>query len=64
MPGTIVRPEPKWTQAPIAVPVQAGALGRASGPFGCTSVPECMERFREVPETYWRLAGEGCEEND
>jgi hypothetical protein len=32
------------------------------GPFGCTSVPACMERFRRDPETYWRLAGEGCEE--
>lgn len=34
------------------------------GPFGCTSVPACMERFRENPETYWRLAGEGCEEKN
>ncbi len=32
------------------------------GPFGCTSVPACMERFRENPETYWRLAEEACEE--
>jgi hypothetical protein len=31
------------------------------GPFGCTSVLACMERFREVPEAYWRLAGEACE---
>jgi len=32
------------------------------GPFGCTSVPACMEQFRVDPETYWRLAGEACEE--
>jgi hypothetical protein len=34
------------------------------GPFGCTSVMACMERFRREPETYWRLASEGCEEAD
>ena len=32
------------------------------GPFGCTSIASCMERFRRDPETYWRLAGEACEE--
>jgi len=32
------------------------------GPFGCTSVPACVERFREVPEAYWQLTGEDCEE--
>ena len=34
------------------------------GPFGCTSVAACMERFRHEPEAYWRLAGEGCEKAD
>ena len=34
------------------------------GPCGCASVPVCMERFRESPETYWRLAGEACEEQN
>ena len=34
------------------------------GPFGCTSVAACMERFRREPETYWRLAGEECEKAD
>jgi len=34
------------------------------GPFGCTSVTACMERFRRAPETYWRLAGEACEKAD
>ena len=34
------------------------------GPCGCASVPACMERFRESPETYWRLAGEACEEQN
>lgn len=34
------------------------------GPFGCTLVSACMERFRGVPEVYWRLAGEACEEGN
>jgi len=34
------------------------------GPFGCTSIAECMEAFRRSPEAYWHLASEGCGEAD
>jgi hypothetical protein len=33
------------------------------GPFGCTSVLECMERFRQHPDEYWWISAERCGED-